>query len=142
MRPRLHLLHHPVGDPRDGVLGDLGVVDLGEVGGDVAGRQSARIQRRTISSMLDSRRCRLATITGSKPPSRSRGTSTSTCPESVDIALARFPLRELPGSGRPDHAGYSPKCSAISSFKVVSISVYVSAFNSPPARSRQHLGRP
>src|SRR5215213_4594235 len=52
----------------------------------------------TISSMLDSRRCRFATITGSKLPSRSRGTSTATSPEPVNTALARLPLRELPGS--------------------------------------------
>jgi hypothetical protein len=51
---------------------------------------------KTISSMLDNRRCRLATITGSKLPSRSRGTSTATSPESVNTVLARFPLRELP----------------------------------------------
>ena len=50
----------------------------------------------TISSMLDSRRCRLATIAGSKLPSRSRGTSIATSPESVNTVLARFPLRELP----------------------------------------------
>jgi hypothetical protein len=33
--------------------------------------------------MLDNRRCRFATITGAKLPSRSRGTSTATSPESV-----------------------------------------------------------
>jgi hypothetical protein len=41
----LHLLHHPVGDPRDGVLGDLRVIDLREMCGDVAGGQPAGIQR-------------------------------------------------------------------------------------------------
>ena len=30
-RPGLHVLHHPVGDPGDGVLGHAGAVDLGEV---------------------------------------------------------------------------------------------------------------
>jgi len=50
----------------------------------------------TISSMLDNRRCRLATITGSNEPSRSRGTSTATSPESVNTVFGRFPLRELP----------------------------------------------
>jgi hypothetical protein len=41
----LHLLDHPVGDPGDGVLGHLGVPNLGEVRGDVAGGQPPGIQR-------------------------------------------------------------------------------------------------
>lgn len=43
-----------------------------------------------------SRFCRLATIFGSKLPSRSRGTSISTEPTSVSTVLERVPLRELP----------------------------------------------
>ena len=51
----------------------------------------------TTRSTSLSRRCRLPTITGAKVPSRSRGTSISTCPAaSVSTVLARVPLRELP----------------------------------------------
>ena len=51
----------------------------------------------TTASTSDNRRCRFATITGSKLPSRSRGTSMSTSPAaSVSTVLDRFPLRELP----------------------------------------------
>jgi hypothetical protein len=49
----------------------------------------------TIWSTPSSRRCRFLTITGSKVPSRSRGTSTSTGPTSVTTVLERFPLRSL-----------------------------------------------
>ena len=50
----------------------------------------------TMSSTPVSRRCRLATIFGSKLASRSRGTLISTGPVSVSTVLARWPLRELP----------------------------------------------
>jgi hypothetical protein len=51
----------------------------------------------TTASTSESRRCRLATITGEKVPSRSRGTSTRNSPAfSVNTVLVRFPLRELP----------------------------------------------
>ena len=52
---------------------------------------------KTTVSTSDSRRCRFLTITGSKVPSRSRGTTTSTGPAlSVSTVLVRRPLRELP----------------------------------------------
>jgi hypothetical protein len=54
------------------------------------------ISDNTISSMSSRRRCRLRTICGSKPPSRVRGTSTSTGPISVRTVLVRCPLREVP----------------------------------------------
>ncbi len=50
----------------------------------------------TIWSTPDSRRLRLGTITGSKVPARSRGTSNSTGPISVITVLDRVPLREFP----------------------------------------------
>ena len=51
---------------------------------------------KTISSTPVNRRCRFLTITGSKVPSRSRGTSIATCPvASVNTVLGRVPLRTL-----------------------------------------------
>lgn len=49
----------------------------------------------TISSTPDSRRCRFFTSCGSNDPSRSRGTSMSTGPTSVNTFFALVPLREL-----------------------------------------------
>lgn len=45
MAPLGHLLGHLVGDLADGVLGDLRAVDVGELRGDLAGRQPACGQR-------------------------------------------------------------------------------------------------
>jgi hypothetical protein len=50
----------------------------------------------TMSSTPVSRRWRFLTICGSKVPSRSRGTASSTGPTSVSTVLPRIPLRELP----------------------------------------------
>jgi hypothetical protein len=57
-----------VGNPGDGVLGDLGVIDLGDMRCGVAGGQTAGIQQHDLT-MLDNHRCHLATITaGSSRP--------------------------------------------------------------------------
>jgi hypothetical protein len=50
----------------------------------------------TISSTPFRRRWRLRTMVGAKLPSRSRGTSISTGPISLNTVLVRVPLRELP----------------------------------------------
>ena len=55
----------------------------------------------TMSSIDPSRRCRLATTTGSNVPARSRGTSISTGPHLVRTVLARVPLRALPSAEAP-----------------------------------------
>ena len=90
-------LQHPVGDPGDRLLGHLGPVDLRQMG--------ARSPRGSAPSPTAStpsgpprpaRRLRLGTITGSKLPARSRGTSNSTGPISVITVLDRVPLRLLP----------------------------------------------
>src|SRR3954447_26552414 len=83
MRTLYHDVSHArgVGDPRDGVLADADAVDLGEVSGDLSPvvRPLAYSDTTTVSTS-DSRRCRLRTMTGSKVPYRSRGTSISTRP--------------------------------------------------------------
>jgi hypothetical protein len=91
----------------------------------------------TTVSTSDRRRCRLPTMTGSNVPSRSLGTSISTAPAaSVSTVLDRLPLRELPRL-RPCTAFLSyPRCSLISSSSAVSITSFVSDFNSPPGPVR------
>jgi hypothetical protein len=46
--PRLNVLEHDVGDPRDRVAPDLGAVQLGEVGADVADGHAARVEREDL----------------------------------------------------------------------------------------------
>jgi hypothetical protein len=94
--PLGHAVHHPIGDRRDGLCGDLRTVDLGQMRGDLPGGQPLGRQRDHQVIHPESRRCRLATILGSKLPSRSRGTVISTGPASVSTVLARLPLREFP----------------------------------------------
>ncbi|MDT4987314.1 MAG: hypothetical protein QOI74_1408 [Micromonosporaceae bacterium] len=50
----------------------------------------------TRSSTPDNRRCRFRTSCGANDPARSRGTSNSTGPASVNTVLDRRPLRALP----------------------------------------------
>jgi hypothetical protein len=42
--PIVHLLDHLVRDPRDGLLADRGAVDLGEMRGDLPGRQALGVE--------------------------------------------------------------------------------------------------
>jgi hypothetical protein len=84
----------------------------------------------TTSSTSPSRRCRFFTITGSKLPSRSRGTSSSTCPAAwVSTVLALVPLRTLPATGLPCFS--CPRCSVISSFSAVSSTTLFRCLSSP-----------
>ena len=72
-------------------------------------------------------------MTGSKVPSRSRGTSISTWPvASVRTVFGLVPLRtfEEPRSGSA-WCFSCPRCSVISSFSAVSRTVFVNCFNSP-----------
>lgn len=52
----------------------------------------------TTSSIDPNRRCRLATISGSNDPARSRGTSIRTGPAFVNTVFARVPLRAFDAS--------------------------------------------
>ena len=86
-----------------------------------------------MSSTPESRRCRLATIFGSKEESRSRGTSSSTGPASVNTFLVRLPLRELP---LPLPAGSLlpyPRWSSISPSSADSTTSLVSFDSNPPS---------
>src|SRR5579859_4301326 len=58
--PGDHLLDHPVGDPRDRVPRDLRAVHVGEVSGDLAGRQAFRGQR--DHQLIDARQPALALL--------------------------------------------------------------------------------
>jgi hypothetical protein len=90
-----------------------------------------------ISSTPPGRRCRFFTICGSNVPSRSRGTSTWTCPvPSVSTFFGRDPLRTLPPS-LPAGAFFSwPGCPVSSWSRAVSITTLVSCFSSPPGPVR------
>ena len=79
--PFRHPVHHPVGNRGNGLLRDLRPVDLLQLRGDLpVGEALLAESEMTISSTPVSRRCRLATIFGSKLESRSRGTDISTGP--------------------------------------------------------------
>jgi hypothetical protein len=105
----LHLLYHPVGNPRDGVFGDLGVIDVSEMRRDVAGGQPAGIQRQNDLIDAGQPALPLGHVTGSKLPSRSRGTSMVTSPESVTPFWGAFSCGNSPGSDRADRACHSPE---------------------------------
>jgi hypothetical protein len=90
-----HGLGHPVGDPGDGLLGQLCTVDLTRVGVDLPVPQALRRHRRDHLVCAQPRR-RLGTITGSNVPTRSRGTSTLIGPIPVITAMEPLPLRLLP----------------------------------------------
>jgi hypothetical protein len=87
----------------------------------------------TISSTPNSRRCRLFTICGSNDPSRSRGTSISTCPvASVSTVFDRVPLRTFAELRSAVARSFSwPRCSVISSFNAVSRTLFVELLQQP-----------
>src|SRR6476469_5381988 len=79
-------------DPRDGVLGHRRPAHLSEVRADLPGRQPLGVQRQDDRVDLGQPPLRFLTITGSKVPSRSRGTTISTGPAlSVSTVLVRRP---------------------------------------------------
>jgi hypothetical protein len=80
----------------DGLLGDVGPVDLGKVGLDLAGRQGPRGRRN--HHLVDAGQTLLRLthdlrLEGAVPVA---GTDISTGPTLVSTVLPRVPLRELP----------------------------------------------
>ena len=88
----------------------------------------------TIWSIPSRRRFRFGTITGVNEPSRSRGTSISTGPISVNTVFDREPLRMFIPRGA---APYSwPRCSVSSASRADSSTCLVSPDNNPPGPTR------
>ncbi len=85
--PRLHLLHHGVGDTRDKIPGHVVAVDVLAVGGDVAGGHAPGVE--ADDGLVEARQtaCMLGHQRGLDVPARSRGTFTVTGPISVRTVL-------------------------------------------------------